>query len=53
MAAIPTLEEEDAKRPTRQCESRVNERSRIVNRIKEGCPGGGCLYLRNIAVPRA
>jgi transposase len=34
MAAIPTLAEEDAKRPTRERESRVNERSRIVNRMK-------------------
>ena len=34
MAAIPTLAEEDGKRPTRERESRVNERSRIVNRMK-------------------
>ena len=34
MAAIPTLEEEDAKRPTRERESLVDERTRIVNRIK-------------------
>src|SRR3954468_15722991 len=34
MAAIPTLEEEDAKRPTRERESLVGERTRIVNRIK-------------------
>src|SRR6202051_2351992 len=32
MAAIPTLAEEDAKRPTR--ERRVNARSRLVNRMK-------------------
>jgi transposase len=34
MAAIPTLEEEDAKRPTREHESRVKIRGSIVNRLK-------------------
>ena len=34
MAAIPTLEEEDAKRPTHERECLVGERTRIVNRIK-------------------
>ena len=34
MAAIPTLKEEDAKRPNRERESLVSERSRIVNRMK-------------------
>src|SRR6187455_375225 len=34
MAAIPTLAEEDAKRPNRERESLVGERTRIVNRIK-------------------
>jgi transposase len=34
MAAVPTLEEEDAKRPTRERESLVGERTRIVNRMK-------------------
>ena len=34
MAAIPTLEEEDAKRPNREHASLVGERTRIVNRIK-------------------
>src|SRR5215210_7603295 len=34
MAAIPTLEEEDAKRPTRERACLVGERTRIVNRIK-------------------
>ncbi len=33
-AAIPTLEEEDARRPTRERECLVGERTRIVNRIK-------------------
>ena len=34
MVAIPTLEEEDAKRPSRERESLVGERTRIVNRMK-------------------
>jgi transposase len=34
MAAIPTLEDEDAKRPSRERETLVNERTRIINRIK-------------------
>ncbi len=34
MAAIPTAEEEDAKRPSREHESLVGERTRLVNRIK-------------------
>ncbi|MGC2459660.1 MAG: IS110 family transposase [Steroidobacteraceae bacterium] len=34
MAAIPTLEQEDAKRPSREREGLVGERTRIVNRIK-------------------
>src|SRR3954462_15116705 len=34
MAAIPTLEEEDARRPNRERVSLVGERTRIVNRIK-------------------
>jgi transposase len=34
MAAIATLAEEDAKRPTREHESRVKTRSRLVNRMK-------------------
>jgi transposase len=34
MAAIPTLEEEDAKRPSRERENLVDERTRIGNRIK-------------------
>lgn len=36
MAAIPTIEEEDAKRPHRERGSLVAERTRIVNRMK-GC----------------
>jgi transposase len=34
MAAIPTLSEEDAKRPGRERENLVSERTRIINRIK-------------------
>jgi len=34
MAAIPSLAEEDARRPNREHESLVGERSRIVNRLK-------------------
>jgi transposase len=34
MAAIPTLEAEDARRPNRERESLVGERTRIVNRMK-------------------
>jgi transposase len=34
MVAIPTIEEEDAKRPSRERESLVGERTRIINRMK-------------------
>jgi transposase len=34
MVAIPTYEEEDAKRPSRERESLVGERTRIINRMK-------------------
>ena len=34
MAAIPTLEEEDAKRPHRERETLVGERTTIINRLK-------------------
>ena len=34
MVAIPTLEEEDARRPSREREGLVGERTRIVNRMK-------------------
>src|SRR5215207_7593388 len=36
MAAVPTLEEEDARRPNRERESLVGERTRVVNRVKAG-----------------
>jgi transposase len=34
MVAIPTMDEEDAKRPHRERESLVGERTRIINRMK-------------------
>ncbi|MER9658097.1 hypothetical protein NKJ26_32635 [Mesorhizobium sp. M0152] len=34
MAAIPTLEEEDARRPNRERQSLVGEQTRLINRIK-------------------
>lgn len=34
MAAIPTLAEEDAKRPNREHETLVGERTRVINRMK-------------------
>lgn len=34
MAEIPTVDEEDARRPNRERDSQVRERTRIVNRIK-------------------
>src|SRR5262249_43285820 len=34
VVAIPTLKDEDAKRPSRERESLVGEQSRIVNRMK-------------------
>ena len=34
MAAIPTVEEEDARRPNRERENLMGERTRIVNRVK-------------------
>src|SRR3712207_6090559 len=43
MAAIPTLEEEDARRPNRERERLVSERTRIVNRIKAAL---ACLGVR-------
>lgn len=34
MVAIPTMDEEDARRPSRERENLVDERSRIINRMK-------------------
>jgi transposase len=41
MAAVPTLEEEDARRPHRERESLVGERTRIVNRMKAALARAG------------
>jgi transposase len=41
MAAVPTLEDEDARRPNRERESLVGERTRIVNRMKGNLAGLG------------
>ena len=41
MARVPTIAEEDAKRPNRERECLVGERTRIVNRIKSNWPGWG------------
>ena len=34
MVAVPTIEEEDAKRPSRERENLIGERTRIINRLK-------------------
>ena len=47
MAAIPTIEEEDAKRPHRERESRVAERTRIVNRMKGVSGAAGHPWLQS------
>ena len=39
MVAVPSAEEEDAERPSRERESLVGERTRIVNRMKGPWPG--------------
>lgn len=36
MVAVPSLEEEDAKRPSRERETLVGERTRIINSVKSG-----------------
>ena len=41
MAAVPTLEQEDAKRPNREREVLVGERTRIVNRMKAALARAG------------
>src|SRR5438132_4337938 len=44
MAAIPTVEDEDARRPSRERESLVGECTRIVNRVKANLARtAGCL----------
>jgi transposase len=41
MVAIPTLEEEDARRPSREREKLVGEKTRIINTIKAGDAASG------------
>lgn len=49
MAAIPTLAEEDAKRPNREREGLVRERTRIVNRMKSCLARFGIRNFKPIA----
>ena len=42
VVAIPTIKDEDAKRPNRERESLVGEQSRIVNRMKAALIRLGC-----------
>jgi hypothetical protein len=50
--SIPTIEEEDAKRPNREREKLVSDRTRIINRMKSNfpvevtAPGPGCVNTR-------
>ncbi|RWL83089.1 MAG: IS110 family transposase [Mesorhizobium sp.] len=46
MAAIPTMEEEDARRPSRERERLVGEQTRLVNRIKAILARFGIRHLR-------
>ena len=48
MAAIPTLAEEDAKRPNREREGLVRERTRIVNRMKSCLARFGMAIMRDL-----
>jgi transposase len=52
MAAIPTLEAEDARRPSREREALVGERTRLVNRMKSAL---ACLGIGNFkpGLPKA
>jgi hypothetical protein len=52
MAAIPTLDEEDAKRPSREREGLVRERTRLVNRMKGGWPASGFGASSRPSAPR-
>src|SRR6266446_2275330 len=46
MASIPTLELEDARRPSRERETLVGERTRIINRMKSTLVRLGIRYFR-------
>jgi transposase len=50
MAAVPTIEDEDARRPSRERESLVKECTRIVNRVKASLARLGiCDFRPNLA----
>ena len=53
MARVPTIAEEDAKRPNRERECLVGERTRIVNRIKATLArlGSGCPHPTRLLTP--
>jgi transposase len=51
MAAIPTLEDEDAKRPSRERESLVSECTRIVNRLRANLARLGIRGLKLTLAP--
>jgi transposase len=54
MVAIPTLEDEDARRPSRERESLVGERTRIINRMKAILAWlGSAASIRNCAKRRS
>jgi transposase len=46
MAAIPTLEVEDARRPGREREALVGERTRLINRMKSALARLGIRHFR-------
>jgi transposase len=54
MVAIPTIEAEDAKRPSRERENLVGERTRIINRLKSSLlPHGATEYKVAVRSSRA
>jgi transposase len=48
MVAIPTMENEDAKRPNRERESLVEEQTRIVNQMKAALSRLGTLAFADV-----
>src|SRR6201990_1159277 len=53
MARVPTLSEEDARRPNRERENLVGEQSRIVNRMKATLTGLQRLELSIFSISRS
>ncbi|MBZ9603266.1 transposase [Phyllobacterium sp. KW56] len=53
MAAIPTIEEEDAKRPNREREKLVGDRTRIVNRMRATLAPGNSRVQSDVTQSRA